>query len=147
MTDLYHQLGKNFKGEDIFVTIASGPVIVNEDKKFLLHISESTEKYQFTGGRLNDSQSPQQNAINRPFEDLGLQVMLTEGVDPLIVTDEIERDGKVERLVLMHYVAIIPVDAEIGECQWFSIDEIRELEKQGQLSSLNVRIACEHFLK
>ncbi len=147
MTDLYHQPGKNFKREDIFITIASGPVIVSPDKKFLLHIGESTGKYQFTGGRLNDSQSPKENAINRSFEDLGLRVTLTEGVEPLIITDEIERDGKVERLVLIHYAAVISVDAEIGECKWFSIDEIRELEKQDQLSSPNVRIACEYFLK
>ena len=113
------------------MTIASGPVIVSADKKFLLHIGESTGKYQFTGGRLNDSQSPKENAVNRPLEDVGLSVTLTEGVKPLIITDEIERDGKIERLV--------------GECQWFSMDEIRELEQQGQLSSPNVRIACEFF--
>lgn len=146
MPDLYHYNSKNFANEDVTLTIASGPVVKNEEGKFLLHLSPSTEKYQFAGGRLDDAKSPQQTAIDKTFEDLGTKITL-ESNEPFVVADKIDRDGKKELMVLIHYLAKLEEGStpNKGEFGWFSLDEISELEKQNKVSSPNVLIACKHF--
>jgi 8-oxo-dGTP pyrophosphatase MutT (NUDIX family) len=149
MTDFYRYSAKNLQGEDIILTIASGPIVMDNNQRFLLHRSPSTGKYQFIGGRLDDAQSPQQNAVNRPMEDLGLEVTLDKTREPLLTEGEIERDGAAERIVLIHYFANIKEGAEPikGEWKWFTLNEIEELDRSGELSSPNVLIACRHFMQ
>lgn len=148
MTDFYHYPAQQFSGAAMTITIASGPVIMNSDAQFLLHVSASTGKYQFTGGRLDDTKSPQENAVFRTWEDLGLRVTLTPDLEPFVVVDEIERDGKKELLTLIHYVASVEAGSTPtkGDWKWFTLDEIIALEKVGNVSSPNIRIACEYFL-
>lgn len=148
MSDIFIYPAKNFKNQDIKISISSGPVIVGEDNRFLLHISSGTGKYQFTGGRLDDSKSLKENAIFRPKEDVGLEVELIENTKPLIIADEIERNGEKEKMVLIHYLAKL-VDGhepDLSRCTWFTLDEVKELEKDGRVSSPNILIGCRFFL-
>jgi hypothetical protein len=147
--DLYHSAGKNFRGENIKLTHCSGPVIKNEDNKFLLHKAESTGKYQFTGGRLSDMLSLRENAVFRPFEDLKVKVKLRSGVEPLIIVDKLARKGEDETIVLVHYLADLEseLDSSVGDWVWKNLDEIKEMDSNNELSSPNIMIACEYFKK
>lgn len=149
MTNIYSYPAKNFKNEDIKIGINSGPVIIGEDGKFLLHISKSTGKYQFTGGRLDDSKSIKENAIFRANEDIGLEVELIEGVEPMIIADEITRDGVKEKIILIHYLAKLKdgFKPDLTKCAWFSLDEVRKLEEENNVSSPNIVIGCEFFAR
>jgi len=147
MTNIFNYPAKNFKNQDIKIGISTGPVIISEEGKFLLHISSSTGKYQFTGGRLDDGKSPKENAIFRPKEDIGLEVELVESVDPLIITDEIERNGEKEKIILIHYLAKLKdgFEPDLSKCAWFTLDEVEELEKNNNVSSPNILIGCKYF--
>lgn len=148
MVEFFHYPAKNFDGKNIKITIATGPVIIDKNK-FLLHVSSSTGKYQFTGGRLDDSKSPQENAMYWPLHDLGVNIKLADGVDPFIIMDQMNINGEKEKIILIHYLASIEKDSTPtkGEFKWFSLDEILELEKRDNVSSPNIRIAAQHFLK
>lgn len=147
MPNLFNYPAKNFKNQDIKMSINSGPVIIGEDGRFLLHISRSTGKYQFTGGRLDDSKSPKENAIFRPKEDVGLEVELIDSSDPLIIADEIERNGEKEKLILINYLAKLRdgFTPDLSRCAWFTLDEVKELEKNNNVSSPNILIGCKYF--
>ncbi len=147
MVDFYHYDAKNFEGNEITVTIATGPVIIDNLGKYLLHRADSTGKYQFTGGRLDDTKTSQDNAVFRPFEDLGVEVELEKSINPFVVSDEIERNGVKETLVLIHYLAKLKNNSlpEKGEWNWFTLEEIIAMEKRNEVSSPNIRLACEHF--
>ena len=147
MTNIFNYPAKNFKNQDIKISINSGPVIISKDGKFLLHISSSTGKYQFTGGRLNDSKSLKENAIFRPKEDIGLEVELIKNLDPLIIADEIVRNGEKEKLILIHYLAKLRdgFEPDLSKCAWFTIGEVKELENNNNVSSPNILIGCRYF--
>ncbi|MCB9802940.1 NUDIX hydrolase [Candidatus Nomurabacteria bacterium] len=147
MPNFFKYPAKNFKNQDIKISINSGPVIIGEDGRFLLHISSSTGKYQFTGGRLDDSKSPKENAIFRPKEDVGLEVELIKNLNPLVISDEIERNGEKEKLVLIHYLAKLKdgFEPDLSRCSWFTLDEVKELEKNNNVSSPNILIGCKYF--
>jgi ADP-ribose pyrophosphatase YjhB (NUDIX family) len=147
MTNIFSYPAKNFKNQEIRIGINSGPVIIGKDGKFLLHVSSSTGKYQFTGGRLDDNKSPKENAIFRPKEDLGLEVELIENLEPLIIADEIERNGNKEKLILIHYLAKLKngFEPDLSRCAWFTLDEVQELEKNNNVSSPNILIGCKWF--
>lgn len=147
MVDFYHYNAVNFKGDKRTITIATGPVIVDSEGKFLLHKADSTGKYQFTGGRLDDSKTSKENAVYRPFEDLGVEVDLIEGVNPFVVVDEIEREGIKETLNLIHYLAKLKSDSlpQKGEWSWFTLEQVIRMESNSEVSSPNIRLACEYF--
>lgn len=147
MPNFFKYPAKNFKNQATKISINSGPVIIGEDGRFLLHISSSTRKYQFTGGRLDDSKSPKENAIFRPKKDIGLEVELIDNIDPLIIVDEIERDGEKEQMILIHYLAKLKngFKPDLSKCAWFTLDEVKELEKNDNVSSPNILIGCEYF--
>ncbi len=149
MVDFYHYNSQNFKGENSTVTIATGPVIIDGNGNYLVHRAESTGKYQFTGGRLDDSKSSKDNAVFRPFEDLNVEIELINKINPFIVSDEIKREGVKETLILIHYLAKLKKNSKPkkGEWKWFSLEEIIKMEKNDEVSSPNIRLACEHFSK
>jgi ADP-ribose pyrophosphatase YjhB (NUDIX family) len=149
MPNIFNYPAKNFKNQNIKISINSGPVIISEDERFLLHISSSTRKYQFTGGRLDDSKSPKENAIFRPKEDVGLEVELIENLEPLIIADEIERNGEKEKIILIHYLAKLKdgFKPDLSKCAWFTLDEVKELEKNNNVSSPNILIGCKYFTR
>ena len=69
MSIIFSHPYSDFTGHIGAFTISTGPVIVSKDgNKVLLHISSSTNKYQFIGGRLDDSLSFRENALMRTQE-------------------------------------------------------------------------------
>ena len=69
MSTIFSHSYSDFSGHIGAFTISTGPVIVSKnDAKILLHISSSTNKYQFIGGRLDDSLSFRENALMRARE-------------------------------------------------------------------------------
>ncbi|MDA9129004.1 hypothetical protein N9J72_00825 [Candidatus Gracilibacteria bacterium] len=144
MTDIYNYPYIGLDGAEGVMTLCSGPVVIHEDK-VLLHISDSTGKYQFIGGRLNDKLSMRENALERAEAVLGHRDLIL-GDTPLSVIGEIERDGKIETVVLFHYKAVLTDLDHIGAGEWKTLDEIEQLSHENMLSSNNVIIASKHFL-
>jgi ADP-ribose pyrophosphatase YjhB (NUDIX family) len=147
MVNFYNYRAHNFKGKPVNLTIASGPVIFNDKKEFLLHRSESSGKYQFIGGRLDCKKTLRENAIFRAAQE-GFKVLLKE-VEPFVIVDEIKRNKEKEIVVLIHYLAELDskVMPESGEWGWFSIDQIKDLEKKDDVSTPNILLAAKFFLK
>lgn len=129
------------------ITICSGPVIIDQQWKILLHISSSTGKYQFIWGRLNDSESLQQNALSRGAEVLWHQDISLLSREPLCIHGEINRNWQVEKLVLFHYLAKLNDESSIWEAEWKTLEEIEDLQSKDMLSSENILIASKHFLE
>jgi ADP-ribose pyrophosphatase YjhB (NUDIX family) len=147
MVDFYHYDAKDFNGGDLTTTIATGPVVINDKGDFLLHKAESTGKFQFSGGRLDENKNCKENAIYRPLEDLGVEVEL-ENREPFVVVDDIMRNEVKEVLILIHYLAKLKEGSKPmkGDFGWFSLANILELEKKGELSSPNIVLACRNFI-
>lgn len=69
MSTIFSHPYSDFAGHNGGFTISTGPVIINQTgDTVLLHISSSTHKYQFIGGRLDDSLSFRENALVRARE-------------------------------------------------------------------------------
>ncbi len=128
-------------------TISTWPVVINSSgDKILLHISASTGKYQYIGGRLDDSLSFRENALTRAREVVWDNMITLTEDDPTILIDTIIRDTQPEQILLIHYRANIKDEYDIGESRWFSLSEIEDLHKNWNTSSPNILIASRHFL-
>lgn len=69
MSTIFSHPYSDFAGHIGAFTISTGPVIVSQaGDTVLLHISSSTHRYQFIGGRLDDSLSFRENALMRARE-------------------------------------------------------------------------------
>ena len=69
MSTIFSHPYSDFAGYIGAFTISTGPVIISQTgDTVLLHISSSTHKYQFIGGRLDDSLSFRENALMRARE-------------------------------------------------------------------------------
>lgn len=89
---LYSHPYSRFDGSTGQITIATGPVIVSKDReKVLLHTSTETGKWQFIGGRLDDSESIRSNALARAKEVVGDNVVRLLDLPPLVILDTIDR--------------------------------------------------------
>lgn len=146
MTDIFSYPLNKLDGWNWKITICSGPIIISSQKTILVHISSSTDKYQFIWGRLDDTTSLRENAINRWEEVLWHKNITLSSDDPLCIAWEIERDWESEEVVLFHYEAILKDENEIWEGEWKTLDELEELSKKEMLSSENVLIASRYFL-
>lgn len=72
MTTFFCLPAYDFNGQEHQFTIATCPVVVDrENKKILLHIGTSTEKWQFIGGRYSDEATFRENAITHGKKELG----------------------------------------------------------------------------
>lgn len=147
MSTIFSHPYSDFAGHNGGFTISTGPVIINQTgDTVLLHISSSTHKYQFIGGRLDDSLSFRENALVRAREVVWDNTITLTADDPTILIDTIVRDGKEERILLIHYRAHIEDEINIGEAKWFTLAEIESLHNNGNTSSPNILIASQHFL-
>jgi hypothetical protein len=129
------------------ITISTGPVIIDKKKgKVLLHVSPDTGKYQFIWGRLDDTLNFRENALKRAQEVIGDNPITLDATEPLIIFWTIEKEGYEENILLVHYLGTIEHEEDIGEADWFSLDEIILLDAENKTSSENIRIASQHFL-
>ncbi len=147
MSTIFSHPYSDFAGHNGGFTISTGPVIINQTgDTVLLHISSSTHKYQFIGGRLDDSLSFRENALVRAREVVWDNTITLTADDPTILIDTIVRDGRDEQIFLIHYRAHIEDEINIGEAKWFTLAEIESLHNNGNTSSPNILIASQHFL-
>ena len=145
MTEIYNFPYIWLDGSDGTMTLCSWPVIIHEDK-ILLHISDSTWKYQFIWGRLNDELSLKENALEKAEEVLWHRHIILWDT-PLSIVWEIQRDERPETLVLFHYKAALTQLENIWKWEWKTFEEIEVLAKWDMLSSNNVVIASKYFLE
>lgn len=117
------------EGKAIKITIASGPVIIEEGKVALVKHG-ADDGWKFPGGKLRDDFSPIENAKQEVREELGLEVELSP--EPFIVAFNREKDGVVEYVILLHYFAKRVGGAEpqpgrdVREFAWIPIKELPE---------------------
>lgn len=60
--------------------------------------------------------------------------------------DEVDLREEEEQALLIHYKAGIADETNIGEAQWFTLEEVTMLDAKEETSSSNVRIVSERFL-
>ncbi len=103
-----------FDGGKGQITVATGPIIISQDRmKVLLHVSSETRKWQFIGGRLDDEESLRSNALARAREVVGETPVSLFDAAPLIILDQIDRAGVKEDILLMHFQASISDESQI----------------------------------
>jgi len=99
----FNSIGKD--SEDVIFTLASGPVII-KDNKVLMDKQGKDEFWKFPGGKPKDDESMRYKAIRRAKEELNIDVKLNEK-EPCVLIFEREKEGKKEYVVLIHYLAEI----------------------------------------
>lgn len=150
MTTFFCLPASDFSGKEHQFTIATCPVVVDQEgKRILLHIGTSTQKWQFIGGRYSDEMTFRENAILHGKKELGEgnEIMLIDPENPIVLYDIIDLHGYEEKTLLIHYKASVSDEENIGKAQWFTLDEILMLDAKNQTSSPNVRIVAEKFLQ
>lgn len=143
MFDFGHLSCEGLGGKLAKLTIASGPVII-EDGKVLLDKHGADDFWKFPGGRLTDSISMKDNAKLKAKAELGLEIDIT--TDPYILTLEKEDDDTKEYIILIHYQAKrlgddITPGSHIKEWAWHDINNLPDD------CGPNIKAAVEHFSK
>lgn len=115
-------------GIPALITIASGPVII-QDGKVLVDKHGDDAGWKFPGGKIRGGESFEEGARREVREELGLEVEI-EGT-PFIVAFMRDREGVSEHVILVHYRARIisgePTPGrDVRECAWLPIDALPE---------------------
>ena len=142
--NLFHNDYIDFDWNQWKITVCSWPVIFDEQWQVLLHVSKSTWKYQFIGGRLDDSLSLRENLFEKSLEVLWHSELEIINDTPLCILWDIQRDGKAEKVLLHHYKSELTSE-KIWSWEWKTLSEIEELSKHDMLSSPNILLAVKHF--
>ncbi len=126
--------------------IASGPVII-EDGKVLLNRHGSTERdknWKFIGGMMEYGETPEETAVRKAKEDMGVVVEL---IKPLSTRIAYEKD---QTIIMIHYLAKrknkeIKPSSKIKEWEWIPAKEI----VSGKVTDLtdNIKPIVEQALK
>lgn len=74
------------------------------------------------------------------------QITLVDEEHPVLLMDEVDLREEEEQALLIHYKAGIADETNIGEAQWFTLEEVTMLDAKEETSSSNVRIVSERFL-
>ncbi len=102
MLNFRHLKATNPGGQSVKLTIASGPVII-ENGKVLLDKHGADNFWKFPGGSLAENLSLAENAQREAKSELGIAVEL-QG-KPLVLAFEARQEGKREYFILVHYRA------------------------------------------
>jgi 8-oxo-dGTP diphosphatase len=123
-------------GQPASITVASGPVII-EDGKVLLDQHDDIDMWKFPGGRIHDTESLQETAKREVKAELGIEITITS--EPFVVC--FQRDN--EYVVLVHYLATrqgdITPGRDVTSWNWHDIDHLPEG------CAPNIKQAVEHF--
>ena len=118
----YKGIGKN--NEEIEITIASGPVIV-ENNKILLDKHED-DFWKFPGGKQIDNNNFLENAKREVKEELGIDVELKG--KPCVLAFERDHNGVKEYIILLHYLAKrkgeVKIGRDITEFKWIDVNKL-----------------------
>ncbi|EKE18443.1 MAG: hypothetical protein ACD_9C00335G0002 [uncultured bacterium] len=108
------------------IIIASGPVIVENDK-VLLDILGDDAFWKFCGGKVQENETLQQTAVRRAKEELGINASITN-FQPFLWHTTKEKDGIIYDVILGHYLAErtgeINPGEDIREWKWIPLEEL-----------------------
>ena len=125
MVEFKHYQGIGKDGERVELTIASGPVIV-EDNKILLDKHGDDKFWKFPDGKQLDKSDFLENARREVKEELSIEVKL-EG-EPCILAFDRDHNGVKEYVILVHYLAKrkgeIKKGRDITEFKWIDIHKL-----------------------
>lgn len=112
------------------IIIASGPVIV-EDDKVLLDLSGDDTFWKFCGGRVKENETLIQTASRRAKEELGITLEI-KNHEPFLLHTMKEKDGEKIDIILAHFLSdfsgeIFPGD-DVNEWRWIPISELEKHE-------------------
>lgn len=112
---------------DHVITIASGPVII-EDEKVLLDQHGNEGLWKFPGGKVKDGDSFRETARSEVKDELGIDAKLVG--DPFVLRFKRKPEtGPVEEVLLIHYFAerlndVIEPGKEIEDWGWHDINNL-----------------------
>lgn len=125
------------------IIIASGPVIV-EENKVLLNKHGEDKFWKFCGGRVQTDESSLKEAAKREVkEELGLEIEILNN-DPSFFYTEKEINGEQVSVILVHFLAkrlgeIIP-GSDIREWAWLNISDL-----DTEYLAPNIKPVLKHF--
>tara|TARA_Y100000034_G_C6799489_1_gene358602 strand:- start:292 stop:726 length:435 start_codon:yes stop_codon:yes gene_type:complete len=127
MVEFKHYRGIGRGNEELEVTIASGPVIV-EGGKVLLDKHGDDEFWKFPGGTHIGGKDFLDTARFRVKEELGIDVEL--GGEPCVLAFDRSHKGTKEYVLLIHYKAERKGEIKKGEMvrefDWFDVNSLPE---------------------
>lgn len=108
------------------IIIASGPIIIRDDK-VLLDISGEDVFWKFCGGKIREDEMLEQTAIRRAKEELGIDIAIKNPVPFLLHTTK-EKNGEKFDIILVHFLAdfsgeIIP-GKDVVEHAWHDVKNL-----------------------
>jgi ADP-ribose pyrophosphatase YjhB (NUDIX family) len=110
------------------IIIASGPVIV-EENKVLLNQHGDTNFWKFCGGKTKENESLEETAIRRVKEEMGIKIEITNDIPFFTYTKKETTDGKID-VILVHFsakrIGEIKLGEDIREWNWFDIKNLPE---------------------
>ena len=126
MVEFRHREAIAKNGESILFTIASGPVII-EDNKVLLN-KHDDPFWKFPGGSVKSSDNLEQACIREVKEENDVDIEITEK-EPCILCFDHDRKGKKEYVTLIHYLAKrinaqIKTGEDIEDSKFFPLDDL-----------------------
>ncbi len=134
------------EGHEGLLTIACGPVII-EDEKVLLIRDSKDPFWKFPGGTLHEDQSYQETTRREAHEEIGVDIEIDPSIPPFIILfSKTEPNGLVKHYQLVHYLATIahgqltPGEGII-EIRQFPVDQLPAD------AGPNVKLAVEYFTK
>ncbi len=111
------------------IIIASGPVIVENNKALLVKHKDSF--FKFCGGTVKKTENFIKSAQREAKEELGIKISLLDNT-PFIMYSKKEIDGIDYDVILVHYLASrvgdIKPGSDIKEWAWIDIDKLEEFE-------------------
>jgi 8-oxo-dGTP diphosphatase len=110
------------------IIIASGPVIV-EENKVLLNQHGDTNFWKFCGGKTKENESLEETAIRRVKEEMGIEIKIINDIPFITYSKKETTDEKID-VILVHFLAKrigeIKPGEDIREWDWFDINYLPE---------------------
>lgn len=137
----YDGIGKS--GEKIKFTLASGPVIIENNKTLLVKHGKD-EFWKFPGGTQLSDSTFIENAKREVKEELNLNVELED--NPCVLIFEREKNEVKEYVVLFHYLVKErkgepKIGKDVKEFKWFNLNKLPDN------SAPNIKPVLDYFKK
>jgi len=124
------------------IIIASGPIIV-EENKVLLDISGKDDYWKFCGGKIGENENLIETAKRRVKEELGIEIEI-ENPKPFLLHITQEKEGTMADIILIHFLAKrigeISPGEDIRQWKWIPFED---LEKENLAP--NIIPTLKHF--
>ncbi|EKD58774.1 MAG: hypothetical protein ACD_56C00055G0010 [uncultured bacterium] len=108
------------------IVIASGPVIIRENK-VLLDIQGEDAFWKFCGGKVRENETLEQTAIRRAKEELGIEIAITNNKPHILHTTK-EKDSAIIDVILVHFLATFTNEInpgnEVKQWQWHDVNNL-----------------------